>query len=81
MRHEQVQEAETMLIEAIDDDGADDEQRQRESDDDLAGNREEIGNMPRRLAVSTNMNSEKTMGKNFIPWVPAPSLSIVAMNS
>ena len=37
--------------------------------------------MPSMFAVSTNMKSEKTIGKNFIPLVPAPSFSIEAMNS
>ncbi|MNS71921.1 hypothetical protein D3C72_1053130 [compost metagenome] len=39
------------------------------------------GNMPSRFAVSTNMNSENTNGKNTMPFLPAPSRSMEAMNS
>ena len=43
LRHEQLQEAEAVLHEAVDDDRADHQQRQREGDDDVAGDGEEIG--------------------------------------
>ena len=33
------------------------------------------------LATSTNMNSEKTNGKNFIPALPADSRKVEATNS
>ena len=81
VRHEQLEEAEAVLVEAVDDDRADHQHRQREGDDDLAGDGEEIGNMPSMLATSTNMNSENTSGKNFMPCVPAPSRSMSATNS
>jgi hypothetical protein len=37
--------------------------------------------MPNRLAISTNMKSEKTSGKNRMPCVPAASRNIEATNS
>ena len=39
------------------------------------------GIMPNRLAISTNMNSENTNGKNFMPSVPALSRNMSATNS
>ncbi len=39
------------------------------------------GIMPRRFAVSTNMKSEKTRGKNFIPSWPAASRKVPATKS
>lgn len=70
-----------MLEEAIDDDCTDHQERQREGDDNLAGDGEEAVNRPSRLATSTNMNSEKTNGKKRMPCDPAASRSIEATNS
>ena len=39
------------------------------------------GTMPSRFSVSTNMKSEKTSGKNFIPSRPVASVSVPATNS
>ena len=39
------------------------------------------GIMPSRFAVSTNMKSEKTRGKNFIPSWPAASRKVPATKS
>ena len=65
-RHEEAEEVGAVLDEAVDHDRADHEHGQREGDDDVAGHGEEAGIMPSRFAVSTNMKSEKTRGKNFI---------------
>ncbi len=39
------------------------------------------GIMPSRFAVSTNMKSEKTRGKNFIPSLPVASTRVFATKS
>ena len=39
------------------------------------------GIMPNMLATSTNMNSENTNGKNFIPSLPAELRTMLATNS
>jgi hypothetical protein len=39
------------------------------------------GIIPSRFAVNTNMKSEKTSGKNFMPSWPVASLSVPATKS
>ena len=68
-RHEQLEEVQAVLPEAVDDDGEEHEQRERHRDDDVARHREGVGDDARRCsATRMNMNSENTSGKNFMPF-------------
>ncbi len=74
--YEQLEEAETMLIETVNNDRTDNQQSKCKGYDDLAGDRVEIRNRPMKFATSTNMNSEKTKGRTSYPLnQPNPSSS------
>jgi hypothetical protein len=66
-RHEQLEEFQAVLVEAVDQDREEHQQRQRRGDDDVARNREGVGDDADQVRDQMNMNSENTSGKNFMP--------------